>query len=93
MAQAIEPADDEIRKRAHEIWEEEGRPEGRHDEHWRRAREDIQRQFEQATAHAGDNPDRLKATHAIEQAIEDPGASQEPGGDQWGSTSDTRGAP
>ncbi|WP_342643669.1 DUF2934 domain-containing protein [Rhodoligotrophos ferricapiens] len=26
-----------IRERAHQIWEQEGRPEGRHDEHWERA--------------------------------------------------------
>lgn len=30
-----------IRRRAHEIWEEEGRPEGYHEEHWRRAEQDI----------------------------------------------------
>ncbi|MCR6500900.1 DUF2934 domain-containing protein [Shinella sp. CPCC 101442] len=31
-----------IRKRAHQIWEEEGRPEGREYSHWLRARADIQ---------------------------------------------------
>lgn len=31
--------DEDIRRKAYEIWEKEGRPEGRHDEHWRRARE------------------------------------------------------
>lgn len=30
-----------IRRRAHEIWEEEGRPEGYCEEHWRRAEQDI----------------------------------------------------
>ena len=30
--------DERIRKRAHEIWEEEGRPEGREYSHWLRAR-------------------------------------------------------
>ena len=30
-----------IRARAHRIWEEEGRPEGRADEHWDKARELI----------------------------------------------------
>lgn len=33
--------DDRIRKRAHEIWEEEGRPEGRHSEHWEQAVRDV----------------------------------------------------
>jgi hypothetical protein len=31
--------DDDIRRKAYEIWESEGRPEGRHREHWRRAHE------------------------------------------------------
>ena len=35
--------DDEarIRLRAHAIWEAEGRPDGRHDDHWRQAREEV----------------------------------------------------
>jgi hypothetical protein len=33
--------DDPIRKRAHQIWEEEGRPHGKHDEHWRRAKSEV----------------------------------------------------
>ena len=31
-----------IRKRAHEIWERDGRPEGQHDEHWDQARREIE---------------------------------------------------
>lgn len=30
-----------VRERAHQIWEAEGRPHGRHEEHWRLAREQI----------------------------------------------------
>ena len=33
-----------IRKRAHEIWEAEGRPEGQADRHWSRAAEDLDRE-------------------------------------------------
>ena len=33
--------DDEIKTRAHRIWEEEGRPEGLHEDHWRRAQEQL----------------------------------------------------
>ncbi len=33
--------DERIRRRAHEIWEEEGRPEGREYSHWLRARAEI----------------------------------------------------
>ncbi|HEX6978268.1 MAG TPA: DUF2934 domain-containing protein [Alphaproteobacteria bacterium] len=35
------PDDDRIRRRAYEIWEREGRPLGRHDEHWRMAEEEL----------------------------------------------------
>jgi len=31
--------DEEIRRLAHQIWEAEGRPDGRHLEHWRQAEE------------------------------------------------------
>src|SRR5436853_7678531 len=30
-----------IEQRAHEIWEAEGRPHGKHDEHWHRAEREI----------------------------------------------------
>jgi len=36
-----ENRDERIRRRAHEIWEREGRPEGRHDEHWSQAAAEI----------------------------------------------------
>jgi hypothetical protein len=35
---------DAISRRAYALWEAEGRPAGRHDEHWRRAEEEIRRQ-------------------------------------------------
>lgn len=38
-----------VRQRAHEIWEREGRPHGKHDEHWRLAREEIEREGGEAT--------------------------------------------
>lgn len=43
-----EDREQRIRERAHRIWEEEGRPEGREDEHWRRAEREID------AANAGD---------------------------------------
>ena len=36
------PQTERIRQRAHELWEQEGRPEGRQDEHWARACREIQ---------------------------------------------------
>jgi hypothetical protein len=38
------PDDDQIRQRAYEIWEREGRPEGREADHWRMAAEEISAQ-------------------------------------------------
>ena len=35
------PDQDLIRARAHEIWEREGRPEGRHIEHWEMASAEV----------------------------------------------------
>ena len=32
---------DRIRDRAHEIWEREGRPDGQHAAHWRRAEQEL----------------------------------------------------
>ncbi len=33
--------DDRIRRRAHEIWERDGRPHGKHAEHWERAAREV----------------------------------------------------
>ncbi|WP_236025170.1 DUF2934 domain-containing protein [Arenibaculum pallidiluteum] len=33
--------EERVRRRAYEIWEREGRPDGRHDEHWVRALAEI----------------------------------------------------
>lgn len=35
------PFDDDIRQRAYEIWEEDGRPEGLHLTHWARAEQEL----------------------------------------------------
>ena len=33
--------DEQIRKRAYQIWEDEGRPEGSHDSHWTQAEQHV----------------------------------------------------
>jgi hypothetical protein len=50
------PADREarLRRRAHKIWEREGRPEGMAQEHWNRAAQDLDR--EDADIHSDDRP-------------------------------------
>lgn len=35
------PSEEEIRKRAHELWEQAGKPEGREDEFWRLAEQEL----------------------------------------------------
>ena len=40
-ARKAEPDEHRIRERAHEIWIEEGRPEGRASDHWLRARWEL----------------------------------------------------
>jgi hypothetical protein len=52
-------SDDCVRRRAYRIWEAEGRPPGKHDEHWRRAREDIEREHRLVHDHAHDMDHRL----------------------------------
>lgn len=42
--------DEQIRQRAHEIWEREGRPEGKEKEHWERAEREIGDEAEGITA-------------------------------------------
>lgn len=34
-----------IQQRAYQIWEQQGRPEGRHLEHWRQAEQELQVEF------------------------------------------------
>ncbi|RUV70509.1 DUF2934 domain-containing protein [Mesorhizobium sp. M5C.F.Cr.IN.023.01.1.1] len=45
-----------IRQRAHEIWEREGRPDGREQEHWERATKEIDVEDGQSSENA-QNPD------------------------------------
>ncbi|MBV8456529.1 MAG: DUF2934 domain-containing protein [Acetobacteraceae bacterium] len=37
----MDSVEQQIRNRAYQIWEEEGRPHGREHEHWERARSDV----------------------------------------------------
>ncbi len=48
------PDEDRIRRRAHAIWEREGRPEGRQQEHWAQARREVE-------AEKGASPPRAAA--------------------------------
>ncbi|MTD98866.1 DUF2934 domain-containing protein [Paracoccus sp. YIM 132242] len=53
-----------IRQRAHEIWESEGRPEGRDADHWTRAEEELRSQLDaddQPVGDAGAEPGIVQA--------------------------------
>ena len=61
QAQSSQDAKDResrIRRRAHELWEQEGRPEGQADSHWARAAQDLDREDAdiQRGAAAGEKP-------------------------------------
>lgn len=45
--------EDRIRQRAYAIWEQEGRPEGRHEAHWEQARQELMAEDEHGRAQAG----------------------------------------
>lgn len=55
--------EDVIRRRAYEIWEREGRPEGRADAHWNMAREELAQAANQDTAFEP-NPIATEGAHA-----------------------------
>ena len=37
----VPPTEEQVRRRAYEIYEAQGRPEGRHEEHWRQAEKEV----------------------------------------------------
>lgn len=83
--------EDSIRRRAFRIWEAEGRPPSKYDEHWKRAREEIEREFRRATAHAGEYGHLRPPLH-VEEAL-DPALSRRQGDRKWATDPDERGAP
>jgi hypothetical protein len=40
--------EERIRRRAHELWEKEGRPDGRHEDHWQQAMRDLDMDADEA---------------------------------------------
>ncbi|UYY59189.1 DUF2934 domain-containing protein [Sphingomonas sp. S2-65] len=80
----------EVRQRAYALWESEGRPEGRHDEHWHRANaglgqdapapaENAPQQQAAAMPEAKPKPARRKPVAAGRAATETPAAVEESG--------------
>jgi len=53
--------DDRIRRRAHEIWEREGRPHGKDAEHWERAQREVDAEASAEIAAATAKPKSSRA--------------------------------
>ena len=68
-------AEDKIRKRAYEIWERQGRPHGRAEEHWRQAQSEVGN--EGAAADAGGEG---LANKSVSAARRTPMPGGQPGG-------------
>ncbi|WP_173931862.1 DUF2934 domain-containing protein [Chelativorans sp. Marseille-P2723] len=58
--------DEKIRQRAYEIWEAEGRPEGREAEHWARASQEIEAESAPNSAETDNGRDAVNI-HASSQ--------------------------
>ena len=57
--------DDAIRERAYRIWLDEGRPHGRHDDHWLRAKSELESESGGGTKTVGrQSPRRRRAPAA-----------------------------
>lgn len=62
--------EDQIRHRAYQIWEEEGRPHGRQDEHWLKAMAEL---GSSSGAEAGDPHPGMMGDGSEEQNLGQPG--------------------
>ena|SRR5437588_8702725 len=50
------PTDEQIRERAHQLWEQHGKPEGREDEFWRLAEQQLLNEDKSSPLRAPDDP-------------------------------------
>ena len=64
------PDDPRIRERAHAIWEREGRPEGRHIEHWQQAAREIAEEDAALGPEAGLQTPDSASERALHEAAE-----------------------
>jgi len=49
-----EPTEQEIRERAHRLWEQAGKPEGREEEFWRAAEQELRNEDKSSTLRTPD---------------------------------------
>ena len=86
-----------IRQRAHEIWEQEGRPHGRHEEHWQMAAGEITQELERIkAAHTPATAEEIEASPAPRKRRTSNAASMDraaSGGEVGNSGNGQKGAP
>jgi biotin carboxyl carrier protein len=66
--------DEKIRLRAYQIWEQEGRPEGKDIDHWHRADSEIEQEQYQMQAEQDSRPSDTEETESATQAVRTPEA-------------------
>jgi hypothetical protein len=65
-----EDLDEQIRRRAYEIWEESGRPEGMESQHWEQAAREIAASaVDQPSSGAAGTPERPQAAQRAAKAV------------------------
>lgn len=72
--------EEKIRARAHEIWEQEGRPSGRAEEHWEQARREIEESEQAAIPEPGEGETEPLA-HSLGESNGDDVAAAPEGGE------------
>jgi len=80
-----------VRERAYQIWEREGRPEGREDEHWAQAEREIESEGA-AGSSSGDAATNVTAADDPTRPASGPGGAEGLSGVQSGPASGTGGA-
>jgi Protein of unknown function (DUF2934) len=86
-----------IKQRAHELWEQEGRPEGRHSEHWEQATREIEAEEAggQQGGAAGGGPSDLTGAGDPQSGLPSelqPGGAETGGGEvEYGGRQDSTG--
>jgi Protein of unknown function (DUF2934) len=53
------PTEEQIRSRAHELWEQAGKPDGREDEFWHQAERELKQKQELGDTASGPEPTTL----------------------------------
>ena len=67
--------EEKIRRRAYEIWEAEGKPEGREQEHWERAAREIEQETSETGGGSTEPPEEAGLSSGLQPGGTLPGAS------------------